>query len=263
MNKFIYRNFIVIVFITLFFSSCRLYYPNRMFNTKHNIIVDSLQKQANNAEKNYTIQKSDYLMLQVYTNAGEILIDPNNALLKKDMGGKASEPIRYLVRSNGYVNLPMIGDVYLNGYTVHQADSVLSIEYEKFYKEVFVKTKLVNKKVIVLGPPSGGTNYGGRVILLEDENVNLIEIIALFGGISDQGKAYNIRLIRGDLRNPQVTIIDLSTIEGMKAASLNVQPNDIIYIEPVRPIISVSFREISPLISLVATVATLIILFKK
>lgn len=55
----------------------------------------------------------------------------------------------------------------------------------------------------------------GHVVPLDNEGMSLIEVLGLAGGITGS-KAYRVKLIRGDLRNPQVFLINLSTIEGMK-----------------------------------------------
>lgn len=248
-------NFLILCFLTVVFSSCRVFNPNRMFKAKYSTHVDSIQKQIAQAEKNYTIQKNDYLTIQVFTNNGERIVDPDFELSRQ--GGiiqRSFDPPKYLVRDDGFAKLPLIGNMYVVGFTFYQLDSILSIGYSKYYESPFVVSKLLNKRVIVMGP------LGGKVIPLENENVNLIEIIALYGGINQTGKSYNIKLIRGDLKNPDVSVIDLSTIAGMKAANLSIEPNDIVYIETQRKIISESIAEISPIISIISTVLFTIIL---
>jgi polysaccharide export outer membrane protein len=238
-----------------------------MFRTEHEYVVDTLR--IVQAEKNYSIQKNDYISLQVYSNSGERIIDPDFELSKaKDQ--KAQEPIRYLVKVDGKVDLPMIGNTYLAGFTLYQADSILSVAYTKFYKNPYVVTRLLSKRVIVFGPsPATTSAYAGvavtgKVIPLENENMNLVEVLALFGGIGDHAKAYNIKLIRGDLKNPDVSIIDLSTIEGMRKANLAIHPNDIIYIEPTRKYLIESLRDIAPIMSLISSLLlTAVVLFKK
>ena len=250
-----HKNKLAIILFLLVISglvSCRNH--SRMFSTENSILVDSIQRQLAYAEKNYIIQRNDYISVLVYTNGGERIIDPNSELNKTQSNiPKTKDDIqKYLVRNNGNVTLPMIGDVHLEGRTLYEADSILAIKFNGFYESVFVISKLMNKRVVVLGPAPNA----GKVIPLENENMNLIEVIALYGGIADNGKAHNIRLIRGDLKNPNVSIIDLSTIEGMKRASLDIQPNDIIYIEPVRKLWLESFRDLSPIITLLFTTVT-------
>jgi polysaccharide biosynthesis/export protein len=256
-----HKNKLTIILFLLVISglvSCRNH--SRMFSTENSILVDSIQRQLAFAEKNYIIQRNDYISVLVYTNGGERIIDPNSELNKTQSNTpKTKDDIqKYLVRNNGYVSLPMIGDVHLEGHTLYEADSILAIRFSRFYEGVFVISRLMNKRVVVLGP----SPIGGKVIPLENENMNLVEVIALYGGILDNGKAHNIRLIRGDLKNPNVSIIDLSTIDGMKRASLDVQPNDIIYIEPVRKLWLESFKDVSPILSLLLSSITILVLLR-
>lgn len=209
------------------------------------------------AEGNYTIQADDLLEVEVYTNKGERIIDPDFELVKELRGAGQAQTSRanprYLVQENGLVRLPMVGEVQLEGYTLHQADSLLARAYSEFYKETFVITRFVNKRVVVLGAT------GSMVIPLLNENMDVLEVLALAGGISGKGKAANIRLIRGDLKAPQVQLIDLSTIEGMRQASLKVQSGDIIYVEPARRVLPETIRDITPVVGLVTNALTLLI----
>jgi len=252
-----YKNRILVFglsLLTCLTIGCRNH--NRMFSTENDVLVDSIQKQMINAEKNYTIQKNDYLNIRIYTNKGERLIDPNQELGKGGGGGK-DENLKYLVKDGGKVTLPMVGEVALGGYTQAQADSFLTITYNRHYEGSFVITSILNKRVFVLGP------LGGKVIPLQNENTNLIEVITLYGGIPENGKAYNIRVIRGDLKNPNVNIVDLSTIQGLRSASMDVYPNDIIYIEPVRKLVLEAVRDITPIISFIISVTSILILITR
>jgi polysaccharide export outer membrane protein len=210
------------------------------------------------AEKNYVIQKNDYLEILLYSNKGERLIDFNiqnmGTGLNASAGVQVAQTPRFLVLENGYVRLPQVGMMYLEGLTLHQADSLLEKAYTTYYIDPFVNTRFANKRVIVF------SSNQGQVIPLTNENMNLIEVIALSGGVQNNERASNIRLIRGDLKNPEVYIINLSTIDGMTKANLQVQPNDIIYIEPVRRVLTESLQEINPFLGLVSTLITLFVL---
>jgi polysaccharide export outer membrane protein len=204
------------------------------------------------AERTYTIQPNDLLEVDVYTNKGERIIDPDFELARELGGANVQQQqrrqLQYLVQPNGEVVLPMVGNVLLAGYSLKQADSVLAAAFSSFYKSPFVFTRYVNKRIIVLG------STGGQVIPLINQNMNLLEVIALAGGISRDGKAHNIRLIRGDLDNPHVQLIDLTTIEGMRQASLQVQSGDIVYIEPIRRLLPETIRDIAPVLGLISNV---------
>lgn len=258
------RPFFIISFLLTLVAgttSCSIYRNRILFSTEQAAIPGRLEGAIAEATRNYTIQENDYLEVDVSTNRGEILIDPNYEIIKeigvRGQNQQVQEKPRYLVRANGEVTLPVVGDVKLAGLTLYQADSVLARRYATLYEEPYVITRYVNKRVIVLGTDVG------QVIPLQNENTNLIEVLALAGGITNQSRTDNIRLIRGDLRNPQVQIIDLSTIQGMQAASLRVESGDIIYVQPVQRVVAEAIRDISPILSLVTSVVTLVVLISR
>jgi polysaccharide biosynthesis/export protein len=256
-----------LVFASILFSSCATYRQNIMFRTSENDKI-ALKSEVESIERNYVIKENDILDVQVFTNNGERLIDPNMEFEVGSGtrgGGAASRP-QYLVQKGGMVRLPMVGLIKLDGYTLNQADSVLQKNYEDYYKGAFVYTKYLNKRVFVLGGIGGGGGSsggassgrgGGRVVALENEDTNLIEVLTIVGGVGGQSKVTNIRLIRGDLKDPYIEIIDLSTIQGMKKATLKLEPNDIIYVEPMRRPVFEAIRDYSSIVSFIAGLGSL------
>ncbi len=242
-------------------SSCGAYKNRILFQTDTELVPENVFLAVEDAKSNYTLQDNDYIEVEVYTNEGELIIDPNNEIRRELNSGNSNQQLgrqqerpRFLIREGGQVKLPLIGDVALSGLTLNEADSLLEKEYSAYYEDAFVITRYVNKRVVVLG------STGGKVIPLQNENTNLIEVIALAGGVGLQSRVNKIRLIRGDLQDPEVRIINLSTIEGMQEANLKVLPNDIIYVEPVQRITSEAVRDISPILSLITSTLTLILL---
>lgn len=250
--------FYLLLFLLVSFSSCQSYRSNIMFQTEKDVQAAQLQASMADANKNYVIQPNDQLDVQVYTNKGERIIDPNLEYFKIIGRGTNTQMLQqqvqpqYIVQQDGRVNLPMLGLVKLAGMSIMQADSFLQKQYAPFYVDAFVITRVKSNRVFVLGAP------GGKVIPLTYENMNMIEVLALAGGISNEGKAQNIRLIRGDLKEPVVQVVDLSTIDGMRKASLAMEPNDIIYIEPVRRPVPESLRDILPVLSLISSTIGLV-----
>ncbi|WP_240471638.1 polysaccharide biosynthesis/export family protein [Hymenobacter aerophilus] len=250
-----------------------------------------LRDVVNRAERNYLIQPNDYLEVRVYTNEGERILDPNGELQfgnaigggggstsvsrpQSSSGGRQNgqqsnqqnqNGTQFLVQHDGIVRLPMVGYQRLTGLTLLQADSLLQTKYNEFYKGVFVTTRVANNRIIVLGATSGGS---GQVIQMYNDNMNLLEVLATAGGIEGAfagttasgraGRADNIRLIRGSLKNPQVQLIDLTTIEGMRRANLQVEPNDIIYVEPIRRPFYEGLQDALPLFGLIGSIASVV-----
>lgn len=243
---------------TLFLlCSCSAYKQDIMLRvTEEDYAI--LRQQITEAERTYTVRPNDILEVEVFTNKGERIIDPDFALAKELGAGQLQNQRtlpQYIVEANGEVRLPMIGSTPLAGLNLRQADSVLVEAYSSFYEDPYVITRYINKRVVVLG----ATAKGAQVIPLPNQSMNLLEVLALAGGITGQGKAHNIRLIRGDLDHPLVLLIDLSTIEGMKEAALQVQSGDVIYVEPIRRILPETIRDIAPVVGLISNVLTLVV----
>jgi polysaccharide biosynthesis/export protein len=211
---------------------------------------DVLQQHVKAAESNYVIQKNDLLRLEVYTNLGEKIIDPNLESFGPTAGqNQPGTSETYLVDINGMAKLPLINEIRLESLTLKQAEEVLQKEYAKFYREPFIRLMYTNKRVTVLGTP------GGQVIPLANENTRLTEVLALAKGLGNAAKAHNIRVLRGD----KVFIADLSTIAGYLKSDMIMMPGDIVYVEPVHRPISEGLREYGPVISIITSVATLVI----
>lgn len=211
----------------------------------------SLGKQLSEAEKNYIISKNDQLQLQVYTNKGERIVDPDFELSKDNAStaGSAKPVQTYLVDINGVAKFPLIGELKVEGLTVRQAEEILQKEYAKYYTESFVIISVSSKRIIVLGAP------GGQIIPLVNENIRLVEVLAMAKGLDKNAKAHNIRVIRGD----QIYVADFTTFDGYQKDNMLMEPGDIVYIEPVRRPFSEGLQEYGPAISIITSLATLIV----
>jgi polysaccharide biosynthesis/export protein len=213
----------------------------------------ALAKQVDAVEKNYTIQKNDYLTIDVYTNSGERLIDPDLKLSQANSTpDEKKETTTYLINHSGIARFPMVGEVKLEGLTLLQAEDILKQAYAKFYEQPFVRLKYTNKRVVVLGSPGG---VGGNIVSLANENMRLTEVLALSNGLNSDSKSKNIRVLRGD----QAYVIDFSTLEGFTKNNMIMEPGDIVYVETVRRPFSESLRDNAALLSIFTSISTLII----
>ncbi|MBL0049950.1 MAG: polysaccharide biosynthesis/export family protein [Bacteroidetes bacterium] len=234
---------IVLLLITL--SSCRTLRPNIMMKTPKEYKFD-IPKDSSNPD--YKIQPNDILDFRIFSNEGFKLIDLTS-LNTNNAGVNANFSIEYNVEFDGKIKLPMLGRIAVSGLTVREAERMLEEKYADFYIKPFILLKVENRKVFVF---TGGSN-DAKVVPLTNDATNLLQVLASAGGISDNGKAYRVKLLRGELENPKVYLFDLSTIEGIKQSSINLQSNDIIYIEPVPKFGRSLVSEIAPYVSLISS----------
>jgi len=200
-----------------------------MFRTKYNYPFDDLSKIPPTRE--YKIGINDNIDIQVNPNKGAMLLEGNSGSSAGGNSGNSATTIRSitaLVEYDGTIKLPVLGRIQVKELTQREAELMMEERYKEIFIDPFVKITITNKRVILFPGSSGSA----RVVNLMNQNTTLTEVIAMSGGVSGDAKANRVKLIRGDPENPQVYLINLSTIEGMKKGNIVLQGNDIIYIEP-------------------------------
>ncbi|MBR5644632.1 MAG: polysaccharide biosynthesis/export family protein [Salinivirgaceae bacterium] len=232
-------------------QSCKVLYPNQMLKTDSNYDFDDFD--VNQPE--YVINLYDKLDVRVYTNNGIQLINTEQG------GGNVqnqTSTLGYLVDSDSTVKLPTIGRVKVAGLTIAAAENRLEDMYKQYYQQPFVKVNVTNRRVIIF---RSGSN-SGSVLTINNEKFTLIEALAQAGGMDDLSKAYRIKVLRGDLKNPKVYLYNISSIEDVKKSNLVLQSNDIIYVERRPKYVQRTLSEIAPYVSLLNTVMLIYLMAK-
>lgn len=268
------RFFNFFLVIALFSSSCKIYKRNILFRASKEQ-EKQFREAAKNIQtpKNYLVQKNDFIEFIMLTNKGEVLVDPTSEFAKQISGGgiAASNSVKFLVQADGAVELPILGRVKIDSLTLSQCDSLLSKEYGKFYQDPFIKTKVSNRRVFILGMGSGsssmgvgggggGVGGGSRVFDLENENITLMELMARVGVPAPFSYAHRIKVIRGDFKNPTIFTLDPTRIDSFQKDNLLIQPNDIVYIEPAVRVTFDFIRDTALFSGLLSTFLTILLL---
>ena len=244
------QNVLFLLLTAGFLASCGTYRQNILFE----VSPEEIAEHTVTEKSNYKIQIDDLLILDVYNHQGEKIVDPNRESFKEAAAPAVNAAgFYYLVDVNGTAELPLIGQVKVEGLTLQQAEEVLAQAYEKYYEDAYVVLRFANKRVVVMGAP------GGKVIPLSHENMKLTEVLALAGGITTDARANNIRVLRGD----QIFVADLSTFKGYQKGNMVMKPGDVVYVEPVRRPFIEALRDYSPVISIVTSLATLIFIISQ
>jgi polysaccharide biosynthesis/export protein len=245
------KPYLSLLVLSIVLCSCGSYKQNIMFRANDQA---KLSTERQRVESNYVIQKNDILQLEVFTNQGEKIIDPNQESFKESAGVRGEVLTQqYLVDNQGITKLPLLEQIKLEGLTIRQAEEILQKEYTRLYQEPFVVLKVMNRRVTVLGA------LGGKVIPLTNENIKLTEVLALAGGINTDGKAGNIRVLRGE----QVFVADFGTVEGYLRDNMLIQSGDIVYVEPVRRPFVEALQTYAPIASILVSVATVVIILTR
>ena len=234
--------------LIVLFSGCGVN-SDIMLRTDNDFQFDTIPEEK---DPQYKISPNDIIQFRLFANDGFQLIDITSGTGDQGGGRRLSNRnmVDYRVDHEGRVKLPILGWIDIEGYTIREAELMLEEKYNEYYNKPFVMLQVTNRRVIVF-PGSGGD---AQVITLQNNNVTVIEALALAGGISERGKAKQIKLIRrtpGEER--KVFLMYLSTIKGMDQAEMVVQANDIIYVEPTSQVAREVLREVAPIVSLLSS----------
>lgn len=153
----------------------------------------------------------------------------NYDLTKSTFNADANPTIEagYVVDANGFCNMPLIGKVQLSGLSREQASKKLEKLYSTILNNPIIEVSIVSIKVNVFGEVSRQGKF-----LIDRDNLTLLDLISEAGGLTNRAKKKNIRIIRGDPKNPQVIVADLTKIGILRYQELLIQDNDIVIVEP-------------------------------
>lgn len=136
------------------------------------------------------------------------------------------------VGPDGRVSLPLAGEIEAEGISLTEFKEIIVERVSEYVLEPQVSISLRQfggRKFIILGQVSGPGVYR------YEHNIQLIEAIALAGGLTTNAQAGQVMIIRGDVkRDPKVNIIQANMLNllkgGMLTENITIKPNDIIYV---------------------------------
>jgi polysaccharide export outer membrane protein len=147
-----------------------------------------------------------------------------------------------IVRPDGRLSFPLVGDVEAAGRSLTDLDAVITDRLKTYLRFPDVSLSIRRfggTKTIVLGEVASPGVYvpagEGRVL----------EVLAMAGGFTDDAVEDSVMLIRGGLASPQVAKLNLdrALTRGVLEENVLLQPNDILYVPKTRIASTLTFME--------------------
>lgn len=224
-----------LLFTGLFFTSC---VPTKdLIYLQHKDKSDAENNINPVVTKPYRLQTNDVLNVTIKA------IDPKLVAIFNPTPGEGSGSTSlseqglyfngFTVDDHGNIRIPVIGEMNVLGYTLDETRIKIETELlENYFNKaanIFVSVKLSGLRFTVNGEiGSPGTK------MLFQEKVNVLEAIANAGDITVVGDRKNVTIIRQFPHGTEMHDIDLTDVKVMQSPYYYLQPNDYIYVKPLK-----------------------------
>jgi polysaccharide export outer membrane protein len=224
---------IVIFIITLFFSSCvshrNLQYLRDQEN-KNEIIVSYTEakipdyKLKPNDELNINIKSLDDPSTNVFQTLGN-----QQGISSGYTTPYSASLTSYQIDKSGFVQLPVIGNMYVKDKTIPEVISMLQDSLNNILSSPTITVKLVNRYVSVLGEVARPGNFS-----YAQEKLNVFDALGMAGDITTYGDRNEVILVRNENGKNLRINIDLTSADIMASEYYYLRPNDMIYVKPMQ-----------------------------
>jgi polysaccharide biosynthesis/export protein len=193
-------------------------------------------KEIENINKIDKIYHIDSVYTDVIQTGDELLVtvlsgnDDANAF-NQPSSIQAADPelLSYIVDEEGYLKLPYVDRVRLEGLSINEATDVLETELSQYIYMPSVSIRFVVSRVSVLGE----VNTPG-IFVFNRKSINIFQALAYAGDITNYGNRKKVLIIRQeDEKNIARKHIDLTSDKILTSDWYIVQADDIIYVEPL------------------------------
>lgn len=183
----------------------------------------------------YRIQIHDILNIRVKALDQES-VQIFNPVGDQDLNADSEERAYFdgfSVDTHGNIRVPILGYINVLGYTTEELEKLIEKKLlEEQFKEtanLFVSVKLTGLRYTVNGEVAGP---GSRT--LYQNKLNIFEAIANAGEIDILGDRKDVMIIRQYPQGQKVHHLNLLSENVMKSPYYYIQPNDIIYVKPLK-----------------------------
>lgn len=247
------KGLLFVVVISALISSCKIN-SEFMFQVPKDFVFDIPVIDSTSID--YRIQPNDVISFELYTNEGALMLEVSTSSVEAPSNLRAAN-IEYLVNSQGFVELPVIGMQKISGLNIAEAQNFIEALYTPQFNRPYVQLKVLNRRAIVFTSPAGS----GQVLELGAGSISVIEALAKAGGLGQNAIAKDIKLFRKSKSGECLTFhIDLSTVDGVRYSEMSVEAGDIIYVQSRKLISRQVSTEIRSWVSLIAAVTLLLTL---
>jgi polysaccharide export outer membrane protein len=135
----------------------------------------------------------------------------------------------YSVDKEGFLHLPVIGNILVLDKTVSEVNSILKDSLIHVLNQPIVSVKLVNRYVSVLGEVKNPGHFP-----YSQDKLSIYDAIGLAGDITIYGNREQVILVRNENGENKRINVNLLESKILGEDYYNLRPNDIVYVKPMK-----------------------------
>lgn len=163
----------------------------------------------------------------------------------------------YHVNDSGEIFLPLLGKIKVTDLSTEEVKTLLDEEYKPIQKYVSTRVRLANPRISVLGEVNKpGVHY------LYNERNTLFDAIGMAEDFTHFSNRKKVKLIRRTEEGPKTVFLNLNRTDFFTSEYFYVQPDDMIYVEPLKTkSADVSARSVGIILSSISVAALIVNIF--
>ena len=184
--------------------------------------------QVETPAEEYQVKAGDQLAIMVTTNPMDVLTTQLFSYFST-MNYSGSESGRgFPVRTDGMIYFPYLGDIHVAGKTTLEIQQLIENRINTgVADDCIVKVSLENRYFSVIGEAKAGR------FPIAKEQLTLYQALAQCGDIPPYGNRAQVKVIRQMDDGTVIKTFDLRSRDIINSEFYYIQPNDIIYIQPL------------------------------
>jgi polysaccharide export outer membrane protein len=150
------------------------------------------------------------------------------------------------VNDSGNIVLPIVGNIYVLGKTLSEANAAIRLELNKYFKNYHLTVQFSEFRCSVIGE----VTRPGKYSFLQNQ-VNILEVLAHVGDLTPLANRLKVSIIRQYPEGLKIHQVNLTDARLLESPYYFLKPNDVIYVEPIK------MRELGNLTSAQNTLTTI------
>ncbi|HET7117393.1 MAG TPA: polysaccharide biosynthesis/export family protein [Hanamia sp.] len=229
-RQFSIFNFQFLILLIILFSSCSTSKKTTYFQDIPN---DTTLTNLVSKDFEPKIQKGDLLGITVAS------LSPENTVIYNAPQNIQGPLTGYLVDGNGDIQFIKLGTLHVAGMTRRELKDTLEKDLTPYLAQSVVAVGFLNRHVTMMGGVSP------QILPMPADNMTLLDALAASGGIGLKGKTDNVLVIREKGNSKEFKRLNLTDKSIFYSPYFYLQPNDIVYVEPLKVKEDKTYRIIS------------------